>query len=255
MKERPWEERLTALVDAGMMLTSTLDLDSLLQRIADLSMEVIDCEYAALGVLAKNGMLERFVHSGVEVEVARWIGHLPEGKGVLGVIIEEGKPLTLGEVSDHPRSVGFPAHHPEMHSFLEVPIVVRGQIFGRLYLTNKNGAADFSKSDERVALMFASQVGAAIANARLQEEVLGRTQEVAILKERDRIAHELHDGMIQSIYSVGLALQGSASIMNHDLELARTRIDEAIAEDCGFGGKGVRSHTGRHAGPCRTDRP
>lgn len=213
-----------------MALASTLELDALLRRVVDISREVIGCSYAALGVLGEGGALSRFVFSGLDEATADRIGTLPEGKGVLGVIIEEGRPLRLREIADHPRSVGFPAHHPEMHSFLGVPIVARGRIFGRLYLTNKIGAAKFSEDDEHVALLFAAQAGVAIENARLQGEVLARTEEVAVLRERERIAKELHDGVIQSIYSVGLSLQGAASFRERDAARARARIDEAIAE-------------------------
>lgn len=224
------DRRVMSLVEAGMALASELDLDALLQRIADISREVIGADYGAVGVLGERGQLARFVYSGVERSIADRIGDLPVGRGVLGVLIEEGRPLRLREISDHPRSYGFPPEHPPMHSFLGVPIVVRDQIFGRLYLTEKQGAKDFTKDDERLALAFAAQAGVAIENAGLYEEVKARGDELAILEERDRISKELHDGVIQSIYSVGLSLQGSAGLLTRDPELARQRINEAIAE-------------------------
>lgn len=227
--DRDIARRAAALVDAGIILASELDLETLLQRIADIAREVLSASYAAVGIIGDAGNLVRFVYSGIDEETAREIGPLPDGRGVLGVLIEEGRPLRLTEISDHPRSYGFPAHHPPMHSFLGVPIVVRGTIFGRLYLTEKEGS-DFSKDDERLALTLASQAGVAIENARLLEEVNTRREELAILEERDRISKDLHDGVIQSIYSVGLSLQGSMSLLQREPTQAAERIDAAIAE-------------------------
>lgn len=213
-----------------MALAVAIDLDSLLQKVADLAREVIGAAYAAVGVLGEDGTLIKFIYSGMSEEVVSEIGRLPQGKGVLGVIIDEGRPLRLSEVSDHPRSAGFPDHHPEMHSFLGVPISARGRIFGRLYLTNKMDAIEFSNDDERIALTFAAQAGVAIENVFLLEEIKNKTEDLAVLEERERIAKELHDGVIQSIYSVGLSLQGSSGLIEQDASRAKLRIDEAIAE-------------------------
>lgn len=179
MPEARAERSLRALVDAGIALATELDLGILLQRIADLAREVLDARYAAVGVLAPNGELGEFVYSGIDEATAKKIGDLPRGRGLLGVLIEEGKPLRLREVSDHPDSYGFPEHHPEMHVFLGVPIIVRGSAFGRLYLTEKIGAKEFTKDDERLAGMLAAQAGAAIDNARLYEQVVSRSAELA----------------------------------------------------------------------------
>lgn len=162
-----------------MTLSSELDLDSLLQRVADLAREVVGASYAAVGVLRDEGMLARFVFSGLSREQANEIGDLPEGRGVLGALIEEGRPLRLHQISDHPRSYGFPEHHPPMRTFLGVPIVVRGHVYGRLYLTEKEGGSDFTKDDERIALTLASQAGIAIENAHLYEEIRARSGELA----------------------------------------------------------------------------
>lgn len=213
-----------------MVLASELDLDTLLHRIADLSREVIGASYGAVGVLGDAGELLRFVYSGIDEETAHEIGDLPHGTGVLGALIVEGRPLRLREISDHPRSYGFPPHHPPMHSFLGVPIIVRGKTFGRLYLTEKMGSPEFSKDDERIALTLASQAGIAIENARLYEEIRTRGEQLAILEERERIAKDLHDGVIQSIYSVGLSLQGSLGLVGRDEDVAKRRIDDAIVE-------------------------
>ena len=403
MEEQQAERRLAGLVEAGMVLASELDLDVLLQRIADLARGVIGARYAAVGIVGGEGLLTRFVHSGVDQDTADRIGDLPTGKGVLGVIIEEGRPLRMPEISEHPRSVGFPPHHPPMHTFLGVPVAGRQGVVGRLYLTEKIDHNDFTKDDEMIAMTFAAQAGIAIENSRLYEVVRSRGDELvrrvselssvervaqllisattiedaleyavkearvlttarrafislvdrrsgelvirhatgdsvvedlvgtilpeggskayavmmrmkgelvediprdpeihlsttvklghptqgafapivirgrgigtlaaynpeaegpfsqedlsvlqilanqvaiavendqltealrdmAVLEERERISKELHDGVIQSIYSVGLSLQGSMSLLDRDPDRARTRIDEAIAE-------------------------
>lgn len=237
MARRSAERQLSALVEAGMVLASELELDALLQRIADLSREVVGATYAAVGVVGDEGELVRFIYSGIDKKTADRIGDLPIGRGVLGALLEQDRPLRLREISEHPRSYGFPEHHPPMHSFLGVPIVVRGQVFGRLYLTEKRDAPEFTKDDERIAMTFAAQAGIAIENARLYDEIQNRGEQLAealrdlaVLEERERISKELHDGVIQSIYSVGLSLQGSLSMLRRDPDLASARIDQAIAE-------------------------
>ena len=227
---RSTDRRLAALVEAGMVLASEFELDALLQRIADLAREVIGARFGAVGVLGDDGKLVRFVYSGIDDHTADLIGDLPTGRGVLGVIIEEGRPLRLTEISSHPRSTGFPENHPPMHTFLGAPILSRGNVYGRLYLTEKEDGSEFSKDDERIALMFAAQAGIAVQNARLLEEVTRRREDMAILEERERISKDLHDGVIQSIYSVGLSLQASLATMSDDPKRSEARIDESIAE-------------------------
>ncbi|MGH2757527.1 MAG: GAF domain-containing protein [Actinomycetota bacterium] len=222
-------QRQTAgLVEAGLALASELDLDALLQRIADLAREVVGARYAAVGVVGEDGLLLRFVYSGIDKETAEKIGDLPHGRGLLGVLLEGGRPIRQREISEHPDSYGFPPNHPPMHSFLGVPIIVRDRVFGRLYLTEKQGASEFTKDDERIAMTLAAQAGVAIENANLLEEVKARGDELAVLEERERISKELHDGVIQSIYSVGLSLQGAMSLVERDPEGTKKRMDEAI---------------------------
>lgn len=216
------------LVEAGLALASELDLDVLLQRIADLARDVLGARYAAVGVVGDDGLLLRFVYSGIDQETADAIGDLPHGRGLLGALLEGGRPMRMREISDHPDSYGFPPNHPPMHAFLGVPIIVRDRVFGRLYLTEKEGVSEFTKDDERIAMTLAAQAGVAIDNANLLEEVRRRGDELAVLEERDRISKELHDGVIQAIYSVGLSLQGALGLADRDLAATKKRMDEAI---------------------------
>lgn len=225
-----YAQRQTAgLVEAGLVLASELDIDALLQRIADLAREVVGARYGAVGVVGDDGLLLRFVYSGIDQETADAIGDLPHGRGLLGVLLEGGRPMRMREISEHPDSYGFPPNHPPMHAFLGVPIIVRDRVFGRLYLTEKEGAVEFTKDDERIAMTLAAQAGVAIQNANLLDEVRARGDELAVLEERERISKELHDGVIQSIYSVGLSLQGAMSVIERDPEGTRRRMDEAIS--------------------------
>jgi signal transduction histidine kinase len=222
------ERQAAGLVEAGIALAAELDIESMLQRLAHLARDVVGAGYAAVGVIGDDGSLTRFVYSGIDEETAAKIGHLPRGVGVLGALIQEGRPLRLRDISDHPRSSGFPEHHPPMKNFLGVPIIARGRIFGRLYFTEKRGRPEFSKDDERIAMTLASQAGVAVENARLTAEIRERSEDLAVLEERDRIAKELHDGVIQSIYSVGLSLQGATSLARRDPDTTVKRLEEAI---------------------------
>ena len=199
MEDLQAERRLAGLVEAGISLASELDVDSLLQRIADLAREVIGARYAAVGILDSEGMLGRFVHSGVDEPTAKKIGDVPRGRGVLGVIIDEGRPLRLEEISEHPRSAGFPPHHPPMHTFLGVPVVGRAGILGRLYFSEKTDGRPFTEDDERIALTFAAQAGIALDNSRLYEDISQRSEElgrrVSELASVERVSQLLISGM------------------------------------------------------------
>jgi signal transduction histidine kinase len=167
--------RMSGLVDAVLAVSSGLELDTTLRRIVQAAIDLVDAHYGALGVLGENGVLDKFVYVGIDDDTRELIGPLPTGGGVLGVVIEDAKPLRLDEISAHPASVGFPANHPPMHTFLGVPIRTRGQVFGRIYLTEKNGGEGFTEDDEVVVQALAGAAGIAIDNARLYEE--GRRRE------------------------------------------------------------------------------
>jgi signal transduction histidine kinase len=163
-------DRLRVLVDAGIALSSELSLDALLQRIVETAAELTGARYAALGVIDKSGQsLERFLTTGIDAETHEAIGELPRGRGILGVLIREASTLRLHDLTDDPRSVGFPPNHPQMRTFLGVPIVLRGVAYGNLYLTEKANGEDFSGEDEELTQLLAAQAAVAIENARLYE--------------------------------------------------------------------------------------
>ena len=162
--------RLRSLIDAGIALNSELSLDALLQRLVEIAAELTDARYAALGVVDPSGRsLERLLTTGMDRETYEAIGNLPQGRGILGVLIRDAKPLRLHDISEDPRSVGFPANHPPMRTFLGAPIVLRGVAYGNLYLTEKAGGADFTAEDEDLTRLLAAQAAVAIENARLYE--------------------------------------------------------------------------------------
>jgi signal transduction histidine kinase len=177
--EKLAEARFRRLVNVGSNLLSELDLEVVLQSVAEAAREVTGARYAALGVLDRERReLERFINVGIEEATRREIGNLPRGRGVLGELIREPAPLRLGDVNQHPHAYGFPPGHPPMHSFLGVPIAVRGETYGNLYMTEKEGAKEFDESDEEAAITLASWAGIAIENARLYTSLSEREAEV-----------------------------------------------------------------------------
>ena len=170
MPPRERESSLQGLVEAGIALSSELTLDALLQRLTETAAELTGARYAALGVIDVTGReLERFVTHGIDPETHAAIGDLPRGRGILGVLIRDARPLRLHDIAEDDRSVGFPANHPPMRTFLGVPILLRGVAYGNLYLTEKEDGADFTDEDEEVVMLLASQAAVAIENARLYE--------------------------------------------------------------------------------------
>jgi signal transduction histidine kinase len=160
--------RLRSLVEAGIALASEGSLDDLLQRLLGLAAELTGARYAALGVIAPNRSgLERFLTHGLDAGAQEAIGAAPHGHGILGALIRDAKPLRLHDLTSDPRSVGVPPNHPEMHTFLGVPILLRGIAYGNLYLTEKEGGADFTAEDEELAMLLAAQAAVAIENVRL----------------------------------------------------------------------------------------
>ena len=175
--------RLRALIEAGIALSSELSLDALLQQLVETATELTGAQYAALGVIDPSGTeLERFVYTGVDRETADRIGDLPRGRGILGVLIKDARPLRLRDISDDPRSVGFPASHPTMRSFLGVPVLLRGVAYGNLYLTEK-ASGDFTEEDEEIVQLLAAQAAVAIENTRLYEAATRWSRQLESLTE------------------------------------------------------------------------
>ena len=169
--DREIDRRRDALIKAGLTLASELSLPAVLQKITELACLVADARYGALGVLDRSGQrIEEFITHGITADERRAIGDLPQGRGILGVLIEEAHALRLGRIQDDPRSVGFPPNHPTMTTFLGVPITVRGAVFGNLYLTEKRGGEPFTADDEEAVTTLAAQAGVALENARLYRD-------------------------------------------------------------------------------------
>jgi signal transduction histidine kinase len=184
-------DRLDGLVEAMLVVTSELDLDTTLRTIVHTAIELVDARYGALGVRGTGHDLVAFVYEGIDENERERIGHLPEGRGVLGVLIDEPKPIRLDDIAQHPASVGFPSNHPPMRSFLGVPVRIRDEVFGNLYLTEKANGQPFSEDDEVLAGALAAAAGIAIENARLYEQ--SRVRQSWIEATRD-IATELLAG-------------------------------------------------------------
>jgi signal transduction histidine kinase len=178
------EGRLRALFAAGVAVTSELSLDALLQRLVEAAAELTGARYAALGVIDANGLeLEQFITHGIDVERRAEIGEPPRGRGILGVLIREARPLRLHDLAEDPRSVGFPPGHPPMRSFLGVPILLRGVAYGNLYLTEKQNEEDFTDEDEELVTLLAGQAAVAVENARLYEASTRWSRQLQSLQE------------------------------------------------------------------------
>jgi signal transduction histidine kinase len=215
---------LEALSEAVGAVGGELDVEIVLQLIVDRARGLVGAHYAALGIVDDHQRIERFITSGISSQERSRLGPLPEGHGLLGLMITEGRSLRIPDIGAHRASSGFPPFHPPMHSLLGVPVRIKGRIIGNFYLTDKDGTADFNDDDQRLIELFALHAGIAIENARLHEAV-GR---LAVIEERDRIGRDLHDGIIQSIYGVSLSLEDMPELMQEDPAQARARADGAI---------------------------
>ncbi|HEY5629452.1 MAG TPA: GAF domain-containing sensor histidine kinase, partial [Candidatus Limnocylindrales bacterium] len=219
-------ERLSALEEATRAVAAELDIDRVLTVIVDRVRELIGAKFAALGIADGRGRIERFISSGVSPETRAGIGSVPHGMGLLGRIIREGRTLRVDDIASDPTAYGFPAKHPLMTTFLGVPVWVKGRSVGNLYLTDKRGGAAFTPDDEQLVEMFAVHAGIAIENARLHDQV----QRLAVVEERERIGKDLHDGIIQAIYAVGLSLEDVPELVEDAAGRveAVARVDRAI---------------------------
>jgi signal transduction histidine kinase len=213
------------LVAAITSLGADLDLPVVLRRLTKAAVDLVGATYGALGVLSPDrSHLSAFITVGISDADAAEIGELPKGHGLLGVLIVEPEPVRLADLSKHPESFGFPPGHPSMTSFLGVPVLVRGEVFGNLYLTDKQDAPEFSEVDQELVEGLAAAAGIAIENARL----LQRARDLDIAHERERIARDLHDTVIQRLFATGLSLQSAARLAAQDE--VEERIQQAVDE-------------------------
>jgi signal transduction histidine kinase len=225
-----FDVRLQQLLDAMLSVGSDLSLPTVLQRIVDSACKLVDARYGALGVMDEAGQLTDLVTNGVDESTHEAVGRLLELKGILGVLITDPKPVRLRDLSEHPLAQGFPPGHPQMTSFLGVPIRGREAV-GSLYLADKMSADEFSDEDERLAVTLAAASGVAIDNARLQSSL----EHVAVLEDRERIARELHDKVIQRLFAAGMALQTTLPLatraeVSDRITQAVEEIDETIRD-------------------------
>jgi signal transduction histidine kinase len=218
------DPQLQALSEATQAVTSELSLEQVLQKIAQAARTLINAKFAALGVHDGHGHLSRFITAGLDMSQHPHIGPLPTGLGLLGFFLHRGESLIVKDLANHPASAGFPKHHPVMHSLLGVPIFSKGQLIGALYLTDKQDGSDFTEADQQLIEMLALHAAIAIENANLYE----KTQRLAILEERERFARDLHDGIIQAIYAVGLSLDNIKAALSPSSEELHEQIDLSL---------------------------
>ena len=221
-------EKFDAIYEAALTITSELSLPIVLNRIVVLARDLVQARYAALGIPDSSGdHLVQFITSGISSEEQAHIGSLPHGHGLLGALLEpNAQPVRLSNMLEDARHQGFPENHPQMRSFLGIPIRSRGNLLGNLYLAEKTDGKDFTELDQRVIEMLAGYAAVAIENARMHQKI----RRLTILEERERIGMDLHDGIIQSIYAVGLMLEHVELLMaEEDVPSAQGVMDNAIS--------------------------
>ncbi len=216
--------QLEALDGAVRGIATISSVERVLQLIVDRVRELVRAQYAALGIVGTFGQIEQFITSGIAPDARAQIGMLPRGHGLLGLIIREDRSILIDNIATDERRYGFPPNHPEMRSFLGVPVHTKGHSVGNLYLTNRIGGGSFSEGDLELVERFALHAGIAIENARLHEEI-GR---LAIVEERQRISQDLHDSIIQSLYAISLSLEDLPDVITEDPHEGASRADKAI---------------------------
>ena len=211
-----------AMSDAVLAIAGERSVDTVLQRIVHSARELVAARYAALGVPDGEGNFARFITSGMTEEEVEAMGPLPRTHGLLGATLESDRSYRTPDIKRDPRFRGWwPAAHPEMASFLGVPIVARGEVVGAFYLTDKQGAEEFSGADQELIEMLAPHAAVAMENARLYE----RSRELSIVEERNRLARELHDSLVQKLFGVVLAAQSAGTLLQRDAAAAGRQIE------------------------------
>jgi len=223
--------KLRRVLEATLLIEANLELPEVLRHVIEEACSMTGARYGALGVLdEEKRALSEFVTVGLSVEEEDQIGPRPTGRGVLGLLIADPRPLRIHEIGRHPESFGFPAGHPPMTSFLGVPIKVRDEVYGNLYLAEKVGWTEFTLDDEALVGALSLAAGIAIENARLHD----RVRRSAVYEDRDRVARDLHDTVIQRLFALGLTLQGMAARLPdpaaNQLGVAVSEIDRVIAQ-------------------------
>ena len=222
MVEQRLSPALKAVSDAVLAVASKLSVEEVLQRLVDSARELADARYAALGIPDGEGGFRRFLVSGMSDQLIAAMGPLPSTHGMLGAMLDAAAPYRTEDIHEDPRFRGWwPKRHPDMRSFLGVPIVSADGVIGAFYLTEKQGGATFDADDEAVIELLASHAAIAITNARLYE----RSRELSIISERNRLALELHDVVSQKLFSVMLTAEAAAAQLDRDPDAARAQLE------------------------------
>jgi signal transduction histidine kinase len=217
---------LREMSDAVLAVASNLEIEQVLQRLVDVSRGLVHARYAAIGIPNGEGGFAQFITSGMDADLIERLGPLPETHGLLGLMLEGFDSYRTDDIQGHPRFRGWwPRSHPSMRSFLGVPICAAGEVIGAFYLTDKEGAAEFSESDQELIELLAAHAAIAVTNARLYE----RSRELSILDERNRLALELHDVISQTLFALSLTAEAAGQLLDVDVEAAREQVDRLRA--------------------------
>lgn len=219
----PLTPALRAVSDAVLAVAAERSVEEVLQRLVDSARELADARYAALGLPDGDGGFSQFLTSGMSDELIESLGPLPRQHGMLGAMFDSSDPYRTADMHEHPRFRGWwPRGHPDMRSFLGVPIVARDEVIGAFYLTEKIGATDFSDTDQELIELLAAHAAIAITNARLNE----RSRELSTLSERNRLALELHDAVSQRLFSLVLTAEAAGELLDRDQNAAREQVEK-----------------------------
>lgn len=208
--------------DALLSITAEVTVERAFQKMVDAARELAGARYAALGIPDGEGGFEQFITSGIADDQIARIGPLPRTHGLLGAMLEDPAPFRTPNIQRDPRFWGWPSAHPDMRSFLGVPIVSKSRIIGAFYLTDKLGDAHFSEEDQKLIEMLAAHAAISIENARLYE----RSRELSVIEERNRLARELHDSVTQTLFSLALTAEAADTLLGRDNDMAKAQLNK-----------------------------